>query len=197
VPTSRRSCVSPKAIQADALTSNALNCYEPPLGGMRHIGLFLPDVGLAILLIRKLAAAHLAGFACCVPTISNGPPIGYRFLNVTRRYIVHDLHSFGSARLGVTLRPGAGTGICIAGARIVSESLKRSRMGAPNFSGIAVGCGKSADHCSSTSSAALAWITKPRTIATAQAAIFFKTGAPMCAGGSIIDLSGTSACRWI
>jgi hypothetical protein len=85
VPTSRRSCVSPKAIQADALTSNALNCYEPPLGGMRHIGLFLPDVGLAILLIRKLAAAHLAGFACYVPTISNGPPIGYRFLNVTRR----------------------------------------------------------------------------------------------------------------
>jgi hypothetical protein len=50
-----------------------------------NIGLFLVDVGLAILLMRKSAAAHLAGFACCVPTISNGPPIGYRFLNVTRR----------------------------------------------------------------------------------------------------------------
>jgi hypothetical protein len=56
-----------------------------PLVVCVSIGLFLLDVGLAILLIRKSAAAHLAGFACCVPTISNGPPIGYRFLNVTRR----------------------------------------------------------------------------------------------------------------
>jgi hypothetical protein len=56
-----------------------------PLVVCVNIGLFLLDVGLAILLIRKSAAAHLAGFACYVPTISNGPPIGCRFLNVTRR----------------------------------------------------------------------------------------------------------------
>jgi hypothetical protein len=56
-----------------------------PLVVCVNIGLFLLDVGLAILLIRKSAAAHLAGFACCVPTISNGAPIGCRFLNVTRR----------------------------------------------------------------------------------------------------------------
>jgi hypothetical protein len=83
VPTSRRNCVSPKAIQADRLMHSIV--MSRPLVVCVNIGLFLPDVGLAILLIRKLAAAHLAGFACCVPTISNGPPIGYRFLNVTRR----------------------------------------------------------------------------------------------------------------
>jgi len=44
-----------------------------PLVVCVNINLFLLDVGLAILLIRKSAAAHLAGFACCVPTISNGP----------------------------------------------------------------------------------------------------------------------------
>jgi hypothetical protein len=61
-----------------------------------------------------------------------------------------------------------------------SDSLKRSRMGVPNFSGIAVWSGKSTDHCFSTTSAAVAWVAKPRKITTAQAAIFFMTGALMC-----------------
>ena len=56
-----------------------------PLVVCVNIGLFLLDVRLAILLIRKLAAANLAGFVCCVPAISNGSSIGYRFLNETRR----------------------------------------------------------------------------------------------------------------
>jgi hypothetical protein len=56
-----------------------------PLVVCVNIGLFLLNVGLAILLIRKPAAANLAGFVCCVPAISNGSSIGYRFLNVTRR----------------------------------------------------------------------------------------------------------------
>jgi hypothetical protein len=56
-----------------------------PLVVYVNIGLFLLDVGLAILLIRKSAAANLAGVVCCVPAISNGSLIGYRFLNVVRR----------------------------------------------------------------------------------------------------------------
>ena len=65
--------------------------------------------------------------------------------------------------------------------------LKRSGMGAPIFSGIAVWSGKSADHCFSTGSAALAWAAKPRKTAAKprkitipQAAIFFMTGALIC-----------------
>jgi hypothetical protein len=42
-----------------------------PLVVCVNICLFLLDVGFAILLIRKSAAAHLAGFACCVPTYEN------------------------------------------------------------------------------------------------------------------------------
>jgi hypothetical protein len=48
-------------------------------------GLFLLDVGLAILLLRKSAAANLAGFVCCVPANFDGSSIGYRFLNLAWR----------------------------------------------------------------------------------------------------------------
>ena len=109
-----------------------------------------------------------------------------------------DVHSLGSVRLGVTLPPGAGTGICTPGGRTVSDSLKRSRMGAPNFSGIAVWCGKSADHCSSASSAADGQTEKDGGRAEKDhnrtSRNFFLPVVP-CAGGSMIGLSGTSA--WI
>jgi hypothetical protein len=55
-----------------------------------NIGLLLLDMDLAILLVRKSAATNLAGFICCVPTNFNGSSMGFRFLNVTWRLIVHE-----------------------------------------------------------------------------------------------------------
>ena len=54
---------------------------------------------LASLLIRKSAAANLAGFVCCVPATSNGSSIGFRYHD-GKPGIVEGLLSRGDRRVG-------------------------------------------------------------------------------------------------
>jgi hypothetical protein len=68
---------------AGTASPNFLMVVSRPLVVCVNIGSLLFDVGLAIILIRKSAATYLTGFVCCVPAISNGSSIGFRFLNVT------------------------------------------------------------------------------------------------------------------
>jgi hypothetical protein len=119
------------SVQRNQLSSAAARWYA-------SIDLLLPDARLAIVTVRRSAAANLAGFVYRVPAILDGAAIGFRFLNVTWDGIAHDDHSVASAGLGVILPAGAGRGIGTRGGRAASDSLTRSRMGAPNFSGIAM-----------------------------------------------------------
>jgi len=55
-----------------------------------NIGSLPPDVRLAILSIRKSAAANLAHLAYCIPAILDAAPIGFRFIDVSCNHVCHD-----------------------------------------------------------------------------------------------------------
>jgi hypothetical protein len=55
-----------------------------------NIGSLPLDVRLAILSIRKSAAANRAHLAYCIPAILDAAPIGFRFIDVSRSHVCHD-----------------------------------------------------------------------------------------------------------
>src|SRR5579859_5716244 len=63
-----------------------------PLVVRVNIGSLLRYVGLASCLIRKSAAANLAGFVSCVPAFFHTRAIGFQFLDAVWRKMIH--HDF-------------------------------------------------------------------------------------------------------
>jgi hypothetical protein len=68
----------------------SVNKVSAPWRYRINIGSLPPDVRLAILSIRKSAAANLAHLACCIPAILDAAPIGFRFIDVSCSHVCHD-----------------------------------------------------------------------------------------------------------